>query len=230
MIRDIRKDANYFKKYIAEEDARFNKYYNTAQQKSNEGNDYAAKRAYTFAAGVQKNKMIALYSAGAKLPDVLSAYENWVMICSKLPQLPYSELLLAASLCILLKPSKEIVDIVSEMLSIFTEDDIFIEGFKNYLQGKGFVYTGQSIKYDNFSKLKQIVVEPDNATQINKLITFTNKEWYSTQYGSAWYNSHLKDTGTYFGYWCFEGAALATALSLDTSDLKKADFIPDDLL
>ena len=230
MIRDTRKDAAYFKNYIAEEEARFNKFYTKAQQKEEEGNENASKRAYTFVAGFLRNKMIALYSAGAALAEVKSAFEKWVSICDKLPQLQYGDLLTAASLCILLKPKDEIVVIINRLLSGFSDDDMLIEGFRNYLLGNGFVFNSNSIKYDSYSRLKQVLLEPDKASQISNLVHYTSKEWYSAQSDSAWYDSHLEDSDTYFGYWCFECAALAVALSLNVSELSKVIFIPGDLL
>ena len=230
MIRDTRRSSAYFEKYIAEEEAGFQKMHYMALQKADEGNEKAAKRAYTFASGLQKNKMIAMYSAGEKLSDVKNAFEKWVGICDKLIQMPYYDLLSVASLCILLKPKEETVNIATRLLSDFSGVDMLIEGFWSYLLGKGFTYTSSVIQFDTDTKLAQVLMEPDKEKQATKLVSYVSHEWYAAQSDCAWYDSHLKDSDTYFGYWCFEGAALAVALSLNTSELLKIEYMPSDLL
>jgi hypothetical protein len=96
--------------------------------------------------------------------------------------------------------------------------------------GKGFVSEKKSIAYGNHVKLEEIITSPDKTYQLEKLIQYVEEEWYPAQSDTAWYNSHLENSETYFGYWCFECAALAVVLSLDTSKLKEIVYIPKDLL
>lgn len=230
MVRDIRMDADYFTKYIADADVQFNNFLSLAQKKESVGNDSAAKKAYTFAAGQLRNKMIALYSVGAELSEINNAFEKLIEIYRKFSNLSYSDLLLVVSFCVLIKPKEEITFQVNQLLGNFKDKDLLIEGFENYLLGKGFVYSNESIKYSNYSKLEKVVKADGKATQLSKLIRYISEDWYTSQSDTAWYNSHIENRETYFGYWCFECLALAVALSLDLSDLKNIKYVPKDLL
>ena len=230
MIRDTRKNAAYFEKFIKVEEARYNKYSLTGYRKADKGNRDAAKKAFIFAAGMQKNKLVALYSAGAGLPEIKKAFDEWVDICGKLSDLPYSDLLTMASLCALLKPDENTAAIVNRFLYDFEDDDMLLEGFRNYLLGHGFTYKSSNVKYDDYAGLKNVLAEPDKTAQAEKLASYAGSEWYAMHSDSPWHESHLSDADTYFGYWCFEAAALTVALSLDTSELCKIEYIPKDML
>ena len=59
---------------------------------------------------------------------------------------------------------------------------------------------------------------------------FVDKKWYKGMKDTYWYNSHKDDEDIHFGYWCFEGAALAKLLEIDDSGLKDSQYYPYDLV
>jgi hypothetical protein len=255
MIRDSRKDAPYFSKYLAEQDARISKFQDKAKDKAEKGDETAAKKAYMFSAGMLKDKLFASYSAGNSIAEVKSIFEQWVADCDKSSKLTYAILLDMVSLAILLKPTNETLNTVKRLLSenikgdilleagresrkhslaMISENikgDILLEGLYNSLIGEGFTYISNTFKFENnYIGLRKVLEVSDKATQTQRLAEYISEEWYNAQSDSAWHNSHLGKNETYVGYWAFECAALAVALSLDLSKLKKIEYIPADLL
>jgi hypothetical protein len=53
--------------------------------------------------------------------------------------------------------------------------------------------------------------------------------WYKAHKKSAWYNSHKLDALIYFGYWCFEAAAITKIMELDDSSYRENQYYPKDL-
>ncbi|MFC3931615.1 PoNe immunity protein domain-containing protein [Streptococcus dentapri] len=56
------------------------------------------------------------------------------------------------------------------------------------------------------------------------------KFWYYAHSEAAWYNSHLRDTDSYYGYWSFDTAALCKIRGIYDERLKDLDYFPYDLL
>lgn len=54
------------------------------------------------------------------------------------------------------------------------------------------------------------------------------KQWYKKMGDTYWYNNHKSRQDTYFGYWCFEAAAVAKILNIDDSELKDHPNYPYD--
>ncbi|MBQ8120634.1 MAG: DUF1911 domain-containing protein [Ruminococcus sp.] len=55
--------------------------------------------------------------------------------------------------------------------------------------------------------------------------------WYSSNRSSGWYDTHKleDDELLYYGYWCFEAAAIAKRLGIDDSILRASVYYPSDL-
>ncbi|MBP1852519.1 PoNe immunity protein domain-containing protein [Rhizobium halophytocola] len=47
------------------------------------------------------------------------------------------------------------------------------------------------------------------------------KTWYRKMGDTYWFNNHKSRHNTYFGYWCFEAAAVAKILNIDDSNLRE---------
>ncbi|MBM7643126.1 PoNe immunity protein domain-containing protein [Streptococcus loxodontisalivarius] len=56
------------------------------------------------------------------------------------------------------------------------------------------------------------------------------KFWYYAHSEAFWYNSHLRDTESYYGYWSFDTAALCKIRGIYDERFKDMDFFPYDLL
>lgn len=55
--------------------------------------------------------------------------------------------------------------------------------------------------------------------------------WYSTNRSVGWYDSHKdENTELYFGYWCFETAAIVKRLGIDDTLIRDNKYYPADLV
>lgn len=54
------------------------------------------------------------------------------------------------------------------------------------------------------------------------------KGWYRKMKDTYWYDNHKSKHDVYFGYWCFEAAAVAKMLDIDDTDLKTHPNYPYD--
>jgi len=55
-------------------------------------------------------------------------------------------------------------------------------------------------------------------------------EWYEGMRCAYWHNSHLGEDAGFFGYWCFELAAIVKMLRIDDAEWKSNVFYPGDLV
>jgi len=66
----------------------------------------------------------------------------------------------------------------------------------------------------------------DEATQyLKRYITW----WYKRSGGKYWHGTHEDDIAIYFGYWCFEAAALAKILRVQNKELREHKYYPSEL-
>lgn len=76
----------------------------------------------------------------------------------------------------------------------------------------------------------QEMIESDSPKE--ELYRFAKSKWYNKQRGAAWWGSHKKiDRGfpVYFGYWCFEVAAIVKILGIDDTEYKDIVYYPYEL-
>lgn len=66
----------------------------------------------------------------------------------------------------------------------------------------------------------------------DELYRFAKSKWYLKQRGEPWWGSHKRANGhtpVYFGYWCFEVAAVAKILGIDDTEFQNIVYYPYDL-
>jgi len=233
MIRDKIKDEAYFEKYLKYQDERIAKFTSIAKQSENAKglSDNGTRKAYNYIVGFMINKLYASYSAGKSIEEIRRIYISLAGMCELSGLLSYSQLVDIASLAIILKPDASIISAVTAAINKYNKADILLEGFRNYLEGKGFVYSAKSFEFEEVYKgLSTIVSQSDKGKQVEFLADYIQNTWYDSNKESAWYNSHKSKEDTYVGYWCFEGLALAVALGLDINKLNGINYIPKDLI
>jgi hypothetical protein len=233
MKRDKIKDVEYFEEYLKYQNERIEKFTTSALQaeKSRGLSDSSTQRAYGFVIGFVRDKIYASYSKGNPVEEIRSVYLQFVDICKKSTSLSYNHLIVLVSLAILLKPDSNIVSTVADLVNRHNKEDILLEGFKNYLEGKGFSYSSKVFEFEEtYKNLYSVIQQTDLDKQVELLANYIQNIWYNSNNDSAWYNSHNSKADTYVGYWCFEGVALAIALGLNIDRLKGLNFVPDDMI
>ena len=69
---------------------------------------------------------------------------------------------------------------------------------------------------------------PEDA--VDRLVTYVRDEWYWNHSEAAWFDSHKHvESGSFHGYWCFEGAATAKALGMGGAKFEGLEYFPMDM-
>jgi hypothetical protein len=233
MNRDKLKDPPYFEKYLNYQSTRLEKFISLANKTeiAKGLSDSGAQKAYGFVVGFLLDKLYASYSCGKTIEELRQIYDVLVNTSIKVNFLSYSQLMDIASFAILLKPEHNIKVKVISIITKNSYDDILLEGFGNFLKGKGFVYISKDFKFkDIYKDISAVITQSDKDKQLELLTDYIKNNWYASNKESAWYDSHKSKEDVYVGYWCFEGLALSVALGLDVKKLIGMNYIPDDLI
>jgi hypothetical protein len=231
--RDNLKDAAYFERYLKHQDERISKFVSLAGKAENAKglSSSETQRAYGFVVKLMIEKLYASYSCGKTAEKIRQIYGTLVDVSKKINSLSYSQLIDIASLAVLLRSERDIKTKVISMMDKDRRTDILLDGFSNFLAGKGFIYNAKDFKFrEVYKELSAVITQSDKNKQIELLAEYIKNTWYASNKDSAWYDSHKSREDIYVGYWCFEGLALAVALGLETRKLSGIEYIPDDLI
>ena len=177
--------------------------------------------------------IVAEYSRGDDIDtlrlDYKSALELWRETSFKDKiEYYYTINLWFVSLTVLLDMGDDIVETVKRKL----EQENINDWLLNFILAKGekepAQIEGQLLVPKESQALKNAICASDK----NQLIHYLEKEWYSNFKDCGWYDSHKlskRNFQIYFGYWCFEAAAVMKLLKWDDSDLVDQQYYPYDL-
>jgi len=70
------------------------------------------------------------------------------------------------------------------------------------------------------------VIDSKNAKQKELALIEYLENWYSNCDSASWYENLNNENNVYYGYWCFEAAALAKIYQLNTTELEKNQYFP----
>jgi hypothetical protein len=233
MNRDKLKDTAYFEKYLKYQSTRLEKFVSLAKQtESAKGlSDTGTQKAYGFVVEFMLNNIYASYSCGKTIEELRQGYDALVNVGMKVNLLSYSQLIDIASFAVLLKPKHDTKVKVVSIITQNRQDDILLEGFGNFLEGKGFIYASKNFKFkDIYKDISAVITQSDKNKQLELLTDYIKNNWYDSNKESAWHDSHKSKEDIYVGYWCFEGLALSVALGLDSKKLIGVNHIPGDLI
>lgn len=110
--------------------------------------------------------------------------------------------------------------------------DYLIRFFSDYMQKKTFDPNDLSIERAQIRLVKQIIEEKSPKRE-SMFKNYVEKKWYPSCKQYYWYQNHEISYGAlheYFGYWCFEGGAVAKILGIDDVALQNCKYYPYDLV
>lgn len=96
-----------------------------------------------------------------------------------------------------------------------------------HLNSQSFVFPGF------YEPLKEIIDNCDDLSNdiiSQKILSYLNDYWYSSNSEEAWYDSHKSKNDVYYGYWCYEMGAVVKALDIEDSQFKNQVYYPYDLV
>lgn len=129
----------------------------------------------------------------------------------------------------------------ASMAYLFGADENTLEKIRKSMVGKSgaktydwlieFVLTGNKVGGKlAWEKSDHFLAEAIEQRSAEPIKTYLSR-WYSSNRSSGWYDTHKFDDDEllYYGYWCFEAAAIAKRLGLDDTMLLKSKYYPIDL-
>jgi hypothetical protein len=226
MIRDTRKNEEYFIKYLEYQNRRIDDFRKKAETVRE---DSQSKKLYLYVSGFLRDKLYASYSNGCDISELKSTYKEWLNACEKASSISYSDLIDLVSLCVLIEPGADIPARVAKLTECHEGGDGLLSNFHDYLCNSDFPSICDSIKYESYEGLQKVIESANKSQQTELLRDYIQNIWYTANSDSAWYDSHFGKQETYVGYWCFVGAAIAKLFGLNVDLFKTVDYYPVDI-
>lgn len=222
-MRDILKMNEYFDVFIIEQSARVEKF----EKKINTG-EIKEDRITSLKEVLLQIKLeiiIAKYSRGDSLDGLKNEFTT---ITDSILELwdkdSYEQNLRMASLVYLFGIDEVTKKKISDKLKERPYYDSIIESI---LFGNVENKLAASISFPNlYSKLSDAILTKN----VNILVEYL-RSWYKNNDDSPWYDTHkCSDFNIYYGYWCFEAAAIAKRLNLKDDSLQNEPYYPYDMV
>ena len=216
-MRDTRKDQKYFEEYLDYQKSRTEK----KIAKLADCDDEKKQRVLVSLTGYLVDLLKAEFSAGAEYDELKKEYDKAIHLVCDYENMTYEDILLLLAFAVLLGQRDGVEQLIHKNEKTIDSDRL-LTCFAEYL------ITGKVTWKLNIALLPEYKLLNDVFQNDNGEIAMKNylASWYSNHKESAWYNSHVKDTGTYCGYWSFESAAIVKMLSLNEESYKALEYYP----
>lgn len=226
-MRDTLKEKEYFDKYILYEESRISKFSKVAKEIIDERgqNDESIKKIKKSLFGFALNKFNAMYSRGDSKEVLTEEYLKLIEGLYEVSDIGYNDILWILSLNQLLLRQEGNQEKIVKITEKLGYKDLIIE----FLLKGSVNKENQTLKYKEYTLLEKAIKCEDEEETLIYLESYLN-EWYESHSGSYWYNSHLSKNDTYFGYWCYEVAAIYKLLNLCCEKIVLHKYFPKDLI
>lgn len=216
-MRDKLKDKEYFQSFLDYQYERIEK--KTAKLKVSEGEK--RQRILISLTGYEIDLLKAEFSAGASKENLKTLLIRAMSIVCENANVTFDDLLTFLSLAVMLDAGRDAKKLIDSKASSISEDRL-LNFLSTYIEN-GKSEWDQSISLrKEYELLNEVLTSDDKVAALNEYL----EKWYETHSDYAWYNSHLRDTDTYCGYWSFESAAVTRILKLDDSKLNDTKYYP----
>lgn len=214
-MRDKRKDSQYFKTYISNEYDRLSKFVKKRKTLDN------TEKVDLYISTISMNILISEFSAGANKDTLCSSYKRVIEFCHK-PS--YEDILRVLSFAVLLEDKSDILSFIESNDAIIRKDKLLCVIANGVIAGKYSV----SKEYTVESLYSQLNIFFNAKTKDEKEIALAEymEKWYGNSKGASWYDSLDNANNIYYGYWCFEAAALANIYGLNIEMLSENQYFP----
>lgn len=216
-MRDIRKDKEYFDKYLDYQYSRIEK--KTA--KLEEADEDKKQRVLVSLTSYEIDLLKAEFSVGATKDNIKTLLNRAVKVACEYENITYEDLLNLLSLSIMVNNKSEAIKLI-KMHNEKIRNDRLLRYLSMYINDTKPVWNESIPLKKEFILLDEVI---NSESKEDKLCDYLNS-WYKNHYGYSWYNSHLGNEDTYCGYWSFESAAIAVILKLDENKLKDSEYYP----
>lgn len=238
-MRDRLKTPEYFCEFIAKDRRRRDKFVARAREAdSPERHFQLLRRAYRMQYGVT----VAEYSRGAAMDEFFDHVHdclglflkamNAAKSCREYVEREYAggydEVFSLLGIAVLSKVDVTTASALAGAVDFFGARDALWEAMLESLGAKGRPVVTSTVWPNAYQRL--LAAHQSSAPDEGRIALhafFDN--WYAAMEPTAWYDNHKSDAATYYGYWCFEGAAVAQIARLDVGDVRKHPAFPAEL-
>lgn len=216
-MRDKRKDKAYYRVYLDYQYSRIEK--KLAKLSETEGEK--RRQVLISLTGYEIDLLKAEFSYGASKEDLKTLLIKAMDIVSENVNVTFDDLLTLLSFAVMVEAGKNAKKMIDSKTSDIRKDRL-LTFLSTYIE-EGKSDWDQSISLRKEYELLNVVFDSENKeVALNEYLG----KWYENHSDYAWYNSHLRDTDTYCGYWSFESAAVAIILKLDNKKLIDSEYYP----
>ena len=216
-MRDKRKDKEYYSAYLDYQYSRIEK--KSAKLAESEGEK--RQRVLVSLTGYEIDLLKAEFSCGASKENLKTLLIRAMSVISENADVTFDDLLTLLSLAVMLDAGNDAKKLIDSKADFISEDRL-LSFLSTYIKnGKRDWNQSVSLRKE-YDALNNVFASDDKEAALNEYL----EKWYGAHSDYAWYNSHLRDTDTYCGYWSFESAAIARILQLDSSKLSGSDYYP----
>lgn len=220
-MRDKRKSAEYFSTYIRYEKDRIEKRLDKLRDCTD-----AAKtvRISENLFRSQLNLLISSFSAGADRDELNEIYGAMCKTAENVHTLTYWEALVLGTFAVMMDSADAVKPVLDKFEQIFVSDKL-LNGLASFLQNGKAEWVGTYQFAEPYAKLDAVLAAPTAARAEQALKEYLYL-WYSQCADYAWYNTVNNTNDVYYGYWCFEAAALVRILGLNEDALAIREYYP----
>lgn len=216
-MRDKRKDKEYYRAYLDYQYSRIEK--KSAKLAESEGEK--RQRVLVSLTGYEIDLLKAEFSCGASKENLKTLLIRAMSVISENADVTFDDLLTLLSLAVMLDAGNDAKKLIDSKADFISEDRL-LNFLSTYIKtGKKDWNQSVSLRKE-YDALNNVFTSDDKESALNEYL----EKWYDAHSDYAWYNSHLRDTDTYCGYWSFESAAIADVLNLDINVLKEKSYFP----
>ena len=216
-MRDKRKDKEYYSAYLDYQYSRIEK--KSAKLAESEGEK--RQRVLVSLTGYEIDLLKAEFSCGASKENLKTLLIRAMSVISENADVTFDDLLTLLSLAVMLDAGNDAKKLIDSKADFISEDRL-LSFLSTYIKnGKRDWNQSVSLRKE-YDALNNVFTSDDKESALNEYL----EKWYDAHSDYAWYNSHLRDTDTYCGYWSFESAAIADVLNLDINVLKEKSYFP----
>lgn len=218
MIRDARKSFSYFEGFIEEHQKRIENF--TTKLESGSVKRDRIPAVIRKVRTLQLELIIAEYSNGRDISLLKQDFQSFIEnLNDDVFEDSYSVTLQVVALAILLEVNSSALQKIRRQMKKQISEDWLID----YILSKG------KNNKDSKNTLIPFYTEIKNAVEendVHKAYLFIEKKWYPNSKECYWYETHKLAGNYYYGYWCFEGAALAKICGWDDTELNTSVYFP----
>lgn len=205
-MRDKRKDKDYYRAYLDYQYSRIEK--KSAKLAESEGEK--RQRVLVSLTGYEIDLLKAEFSCGASKENLKTLLIRAMSVISENADVTFDDLLTLLSLAVMLDAGNDAKKLIDSKADFISEDRL-LSFLSTYIKnGKRDWNQSVSLRKE-YDALNNVFASDDKEAALNEYL----EKWYGAHSDYAWYNSHLRDTDTYCGYWSFESAALTKIMNLD---------------